>query len=318
MQYQLNGYLLALDRHGITCDEVDAFVRDCKGVQLPKIFFAERVVRKDSAHIKAFASECIDAVRVLGLFTELVVVPSGRMVEDAECLRLMVEIVKLLSKTDDVPCNVDLLEDLLARHQVLYNGLYHTVPKNHFTRHIVDCVRRHKIFMSCYAPERDHSKSKGIAHWAFKNCTKTILDRSNHQFLTALQDSERLLRETYLVQPVVTDVFGDMFGPDTTILAANKLVCKLGEIDRNTYVWMYDELTQAVVLRIVVLFVEIVRPLEAHGCAYVLSRPMESYGPISWRELGDPRPRAEPVHCMLSRAVVHIDAASPHEVHARV
>ena len=127
-----------------------------------------------------------------------------------------------------------------------------------------------------------------------------------------------MLRETYLVQPVVAEVFGDMFGPDTTILAANKLVCKLGEIDRNTYVWMYDELTQAVVLRFVVLFVEIVRPREAHGCAYVLSRPMESYGPISWRELGDQRPRAEPVHCMLSRAVVHIDAASPHEVHARV
>ena len=129
-----------------------------------------------------------------------------------------------------------------------------------------------------------------------------------------------MLRETCLVQPVVTEVFGDMFGPDATILAATKLVCKLGEIDRNTHVWMYDALTQAVVLRFVVMFVEIVRPFEAHGCAYVLNRHMESIGPISWREMRDHGPHCmrEPVHCMLSRAVVHIDAASPHEVHARV
>ena len=318
VQYQLNGYILALGRHGITCDEVDAFLRDCKGVKLPKTFFAERIVRKDRGHIKAFASECIDAVRVLGLFTELVVVPSGRMVEDAECFRLVVEIVKLLSKADDVPCNVDLLEELLASHQALYNGLYHTVPKNHFARHIVDCVRRHKVYMSCYAPERDHSASKGIAHYAFRNCTKTILDRSNYSFFTALQDSEALLRETYLVQPVVTEVFGDVFGPDATALAATTIVCKLGTITRNTYVWMYDALTQAVVLRYVVMFVEIVRPPEAHGCAYVLGRPMERVGPISWRETGDAHCSREPVSCMLSRAVVHIDAASPHEVHARV
>ena len=133
-----------------------------------------------------------------------------------------------------------------------------------------------------------------------------------------LQDSETLLRETYLVQPVVTEVFGDVFGPDATVLAATTLVCKLGTITRNTYVWMYEASTQAVVLRCVVMFVEIVRPFEAHGCACVLGRPMEPVGPISWRETGDAHCSREPVSCMLSRAVVHIDAASPHEVHARV
>ena len=50
---------------------------------MPKKFFRERIVFKADRHIKAFVSECIDAVYVLGLFTELV--SGGRCVLQAAC-----------------------------------------------------------------------------------------------------------------------------------------------------------------------------------------------------------------------------------------
>ena len=98
---------------------------------MPKKFFRERIVFKADRHIKAFVSECIDAVYVLGLFTELVVIPSGQCLAAAACFKLLVQIQKVISKTADVYRNVELLECLMARHQTSYNDLgYHRIPKN--------------------------------------------------------------------------------------------------------------------------------------------------------------------------------------------
>ena len=57
VQYQLNGYVLELCKHNITCVELDMFAQQCKGVRLPTHFFSDRVVHQKDSHIKGFASE---------------------------------------------------------------------------------------------------------------------------------------------------------------------------------------------------------------------------------------------------------------------
>ena len=160
-QYQINAFVLEILKHGITCEHLDGFPR---GHKLCRDFFATRIVRKNESHIKAFASECIDAVVVLSLFIDLVVEPAGTIPEHVRCFRLLEDIVKILFKPDDIMLNVDTLEETMRNHQERYNGLgYKQIPTNHYTRHIVDCVRRFQLMISCFSPERDHKNSKNIA-----------------------------------------------------------------------------------------------------------------------------------------------------------
>ena len=311
VQYQLNAYVLELCRSHITVDDLDTFAHSCKGHRLPKKFFSERIVYKAQQHIKAFASECMDAVYVLGLFTDMVVIPSGRFAAAAACFKLLVQIQKVLANADNVYRNVDLLEDLTARHQISYNTMgYHRIPKHHFGRHIVDCVRRHKVFMSCFAPERDHSASKHIANHSFRNSTMTILDRSNYQFFAALQHSETLFRETYLQNAVEIQSYNHLLEAGATVFASDKLVCKFGEVSKDTYVWMYDEQSQEPVLRISQLFLEVRLPFASHAY-YVQCSPLERSSAITWKSRAGASSIISPVHRMLCLATAHIANEHP-------
>ena len=146
----------------------------------------------------------------------------------------------------------------------------------------------------------------------------TILDRSNYRFFIDLQTSETLFRESYLVRPVAVYAFDAMLGPGTSVLGSDTIVCKLGTLVKDSYVWMFDEAAGAPVLMTTLAFLEVKRPLQKYGLTYVISCPLEYRGHNTWQaRMGDPpATKIAPVHCILSRAVVHLDTQLPVRIHA--
>ena len=101
-QYQVNAFVLELEPHGIPVASLDNFTSSVKGHKLQPGFFAARVVRNWGAHIKAFASEVVDAINVLRLFCKAVVEPAGVMHDHVRCLCLIHAIVRIFGKPDDI------------------------------------------------------------------------------------------------------------------------------------------------------------------------------------------------------------------------
>ncbi len=63
---------------------------------IPKDFFAQRIVNKNNAHLKCFASECLTTLPILVLFCDLVLEKANIMAEHIECLKLLALIVAIL------------------------------------------------------------------------------------------------------------------------------------------------------------------------------------------------------------------------------
>ena len=116
-----------------------------RGHFLKPDFFATRIAQKANSCAKAFAPEVMDAVHVLVLFADAVVVPSNKMQKHVRCLELFLDMITIMAVPEDIMLNVDTLEDILEEHAVLYKDLYKTVPKFHLGRHIVDNVKRFNV-----------------------------------------------------------------------------------------------------------------------------------------------------------------------------
>ena len=108
-----------------------------------------------------------------------------------------------------------------------------------------------------------------------------------------------------------------MLDPGTTVFASDTVVCKLGTVVKGAYVWMCDAATMTPVLRTTQAFLAVQRPFQTYGFTYVMSCPLERRGHNTWMGMGKPHATiVDPVHCMLSRAVVHIDPEPPYLIHA--
>ena len=60
-QFQVNGFINAvLNQSSFELEDFDSFAASIKGHRLQRSFFQSRVVKKDDAHIKCFALECVD------------------------------------------------------------------------------------------------------------------------------------------------------------------------------------------------------------------------------------------------------------------
>ncbi len=74
-QYQLNGIILHMDSVGISPTDIDQWIQTLhvpKGMApLPKTFCSTRIVRRATAHIRAFASEVLTAVALVGFSSML-------------------------------------------------------------------------------------------------------------------------------------------------------------------------------------------------------------------------------------------------------
>ena len=75
VQYEVNGVVLKLGDYGVTPPEIDNWLQHTKTpsglTKLNKRFFEDRIVVRPGAHIKAFASEVLTAVTLLGFFLSI-------------------------------------------------------------------------------------------------------------------------------------------------------------------------------------------------------------------------------------------------------
>ena len=156
VQFMLNGIALQLCKYGVTLGALDVFTQQCKGHKLSKKFWSTRVVKGVRKHIRAFASEALDAMYILTLYcAEHEVASWPSMIQHVRALEVMNSIAMITSRPKDTLLNLETWEQCEAEYQQLQQALYATKPKCHLGRH---CV-----VMSCWSPERDHHRSKLIA-----------------------------------------------------------------------------------------------------------------------------------------------------------
>ena len=215
---------------------LDVFTQQCKGHKLSKKFWSTRVVKGVRKHIRAFASEALDAMYILTLYcAEHEVASWPSMIQHVRALEVMNSIAMITSRPKDILLNLETWEQCEAEYQQLQQALYATKPKCHLGRHCVDSVREHGVFMSCWSPERDHHRSKLIARNCFNKCCKSILDRCNHHFHQDLLNSNELLKETYLFDAVPCTSFEAQF-PGVRVLASQRAMTHIGGLSRGGFV----------------------------------------------------------------------------------
>ena len=301
--------------HGITLVDLDTFAARAKGHKLKRDFFQKRIVANPDGHIKAFASETIEAVKVLIAYSDVVIVQAGVMHEHVRCLRLLGTMGDILFKPADINQNVRVLEQTAEEHHELSVRLYNTIPKTHFLRHVVDCILRFGLVMNCFSSERTHHDSKSIAKHCFNNCTKTLLDRSNFHFAYDLLNCDTLFEEIYMMRPVECDVLANHVGPNTEVLAATEVMSHIGHIKKGDYVHLCLPGVPAPTLGRVLVFLELKPAFGNPGIDHlVLYQPHRGLGCRQWAE-------ASPTHCahvrnVLRRDIVYVAEGSPVIVHA--
>ena len=187
-QHELNQLLLRIKRI-VPLDRLQEFATYVKfpkeGGFSPKLCLADRIRKGPKKHIKAFASEVLGWSIVVGLFCEMVLAPHGALPAEIACFRLLGRIIYLLRLGNGCVARLSRLKALLHEHHVQYMALYPeaATPKLHFTRHIPDCMARWGVLFACFATERKHRASKGIAAFAFRHWCLTLLRRTTRQHL---------------------------------------------------------------------------------------------------------------------------------------
>lgn len=187
-QYELNQLLLRIQLL-VPLDRVQEFANLMvfpKGDAFSaKLCLADRIRKGAKKHIRAFAAEVLGWVVVVGLFCELILAPLGVLQAEVECFRLLGRIIYLLRLGNGCVAKLSLLKTLLREHHVRFMALYPAAatPKLHFLRHIPTCIERWGVLFACFATERKHRASKGIAAFAFRAWCVTLVRRVTRQHL---------------------------------------------------------------------------------------------------------------------------------------
>lgn len=176
-QYEVNQVVREIVKEGIAVSQLDEF---CSSVQVPssrarltKTFFKDRLVNKDDAHIRAFASEVLSAITVLGIFMDVVIKPMGKMPVHCACFDRLREIVNMLSRGDEVCTCIPELRDVVGAHHIAFVALYPQCvkPKIHYLWHTVDRIDEFQCNLSCFGPERRHRDAKRIASYSYNKAS---------------------------------------------------------------------------------------------------------------------------------------------------
>lgn len=208
-QYEVNEYVKILRQHNVSLERLDAFAQEVvspqKHFKLPKDFFQERVNNEDNSHIRCFANEVLVAIPVLVLFNQLVLEPTGLLPEHRECLQLMATILDLLKRGQTLLQLLPELTQAIDKHNVLFGRLYPECakPKYHWLYHIPEGIKRFKVSLSCFSPERKHRAVKTVAgHVCNSNLTHSITMRILHEALEAFDNAAKMCHDTYLDGPL--------------------------------------------------------------------------------------------------------------------
>ena len=93
------------------------------------------------------------------------------------CFDLLRNALDLLQLGDRVLSRLELMDQVLLEHHRAWKLIYQdmAVPKLHYVRHTVECMRTHGVNLSCFATERKHKFSKSIASFCFRRMTRSLL-----------------------------------------------------------------------------------------------------------------------------------------------
>ena len=170
VQYAINRFVLKLKGHNITSHIIDRFHRCIvwphSQKRLPAKFFQSRVVDSDTAHIKAFGHETIQALYVLVLFSDVYLMSTDppTMERHVQCLTCLLLIIQIFQLGPQAVQYLDTLRQLVDQWFELYLELYGMAlarkPKAHYMHHLADCIARFLDVLSCFAPERYHRYAK--------------------------------------------------------------------------------------------------------------------------------------------------------------
>ena len=127
-QYQCNSLLANLKSNGISLKDLDDFARQ---VTMPKTWerlkkplFQDRLVNGADEHIKAFTSEMMSVIAILGIFLDAVIRPLGILREHVSCFDNLRSILNCLRLGDEVLPLVPRVKELLRRHNEAFAVLY--------------------------------------------------------------------------------------------------------------------------------------------------------------------------------------------------
>ena len=166
----------------------------------------------------------------------------------------------------------------------------------------------------CRALMQNEIITKTIARNAFKNCTKTVLDRSNNQFFRAVVSDKHLLSEVYLYNPKRCDLYEHILPPRAEVMFSRKIVCQVGHISSGQYLYVFEESarigsTRSPVLCLAEYFLEVSCPHFASVRFFVGCTPYAVLKPGLWRK--NRNKRCVAVQHVLQKAVVFLDANEP-------
>ena len=128
-RYHVNQLIRRLSKkYGVTWEQWAKFAGQVKGLgtntkrTFPTDFFKCRIVDRDDAAMKGFASEFLDIVAVVGLFVNSVVRPHGILAKEIECFDNMARILDIYRRRDFA--DLARLEIATERHHFLFMELY--------------------------------------------------------------------------------------------------------------------------------------------------------------------------------------------------
>ena len=216
-QFHLNQFCRSIAQTGISLRDLNEFARTIRfprGIgKFPKRFFRDRIVNKPTNHCRAFAAEVLQAIHVLGAFSDMVLKPSGKLKDKAVAFDKLRNIADLFKLGDFAVPRADLLESLLEEHHVAFMFCYPRCakPKLHYARHIPRKWRRYRKNLSCFSSERRHRFSKRIAAFSYNKLSKTLIAHDVNEFFHNLRSPTTFeattLRGTTNAVPELASIF---------------------------------------------------------------------------------------------------------------
>ena len=202
-QYEFNQYARRLCSAGVSLQALDNLAAEIvwpKGAYWSKKYFQKRVVDKDGAHLKAFASELFQLMDIWRLILQLVVGPAGILEQETKSLESIMKIIDILSMQEEALPLVGDLEIEIAKHHAWFLELYPDCnkPKTHWLRHVPSLLREFGCNLSCFSPEKKHKGVKQLALLISANVEKGVLYRAVAENFSSFSTDEHMLHPVFL------------------------------------------------------------------------------------------------------------------------
>ncbi|CAK9037144.1 MBD domain-containing protein [Durusdinium trenchii] len=208
-QYEVNEFAKAVQQLGIPLSTLDQFSRTVilpwGRKNIPRDFFQERINPENDSHVRAFATEVMVALPILALFIETVLEPNSLLPEHCTSLKLMAEIIDILTKMDGAVHLATQLRDAVDKHGILFDKLYPgcVKPKAHWKFHIPEQIQSFGVNMSCFSPERKHRAIKAIASHVFNDAISgSVCLRIGYDTIQHFAENDNCCRAMHLEGPV--------------------------------------------------------------------------------------------------------------------